>query len=142
MFGARVRYAMVALQHAVFGAGLDCVPPRLGSVSILSPTLRVVSTLGAFVRTSWLIMTGATVGGGCAVLLDSASPRGMDCTAIIGVADVSCSAGACLVKSCVPGYQVSPDGTFCMLAQGIGKIHGHIDAELSAAAYGLEHIPM
>ncbi|TBU34451.1 hypothetical protein BD311DRAFT_649633 [Dichomitus squalens] len=52
--------------------------------------------------------------GGCATPLDAFSPRGVDCTAIPGVADVACQAGACAVKRCAPGYEVSADGTFCL----------------------------
>ncbi|KAI1794000.1 hypothetical protein LXA43DRAFT_186797 [Ganoderma leucocontextum] len=57
--------------------------------------------------------------GGCAIPLDTSSPEGVDCTAIPGVADVACRAGSCVVNRCVPGYEVSVDGTFCLASQGI-----------------------
>ncbi|KAH9949344.1 hypothetical protein B0H21DRAFT_838674 [Amylocystis lapponica] len=75
--------------------------------------------------------------GGCAVPLGALSPRGTDCTAIMGVADVSCAAGACRVRSCLPGYEVAPSGTFCVRTAVFG-----LDGGVSAAAYGLEHVPM
>lgn len=33
---------------------------------------------------------------------------GVDCTALPGVLDVSCSAGSCLVSQCLPGYNLLP----------------------------------
>ena len=32
-------------------------------------------------------------------------PDGVDCTAIQGISDVSCSRGQCLVRRCMPGYE-------------------------------------
>ncbi len=59
------------------------------------------------------------IGGGCAIPLDESSPDGVDCTAIPGVVDVACRAGSCVVSRCVPGYEVSLDGTFCLVSQAI-----------------------
>ncbi|EMD39476.1 hypothetical protein CERSUDRAFT_45486, partial [Gelatoporia subvermispora B] len=76
--------------------------------------------------------------GGCAIPLHYASPRGVDCTALPGVADVSCRTGSCLVHRCLPGYQISHDGTFCVRISQITHMHNEEDA----AAYGLEHFPL
>jgi len=76
--------------------------------------------------------------GGCAVPLHYASPRGIDCTALPGVADVSCNTGSCVVHRCLPGYQISLDSTFCLRARQVAQINGEEDA----AAYGLEHVPL
>ncbi|OBZ68560.1 Protein priA [Grifola frondosa] len=76
--------------------------------------------------------------GGCAIPLGSAPAQGIDCTAIPGVADVSCNAGSCLVNRCLPGYLLSSDGTFCLRAHAMMQAEG----DLPAAAYGLEHVPL
>ena len=60
---------------------------------------------------------------------------GVDCTAIPGVMDVSCAAGSCMVKRCMPGYFVSIDGTFCVR-------NALVTEEASAAEYGLQHVPL
>ncbi|TDL20478.1 hypothetical protein BD410DRAFT_687907, partial [Rickenella mellea] len=52
--------------------------------------------------------------GGCAMPLHSHSPRGVDCTAIPGVADVACDSGECDVRSCKSGWAISPSGTSCV----------------------------
>ncbi|PIL31523.1 hypothetical protein GSI_06225 [Ganoderma sinense ZZ0214-1] len=57
--------------------------------------------------------------GGCAIPLDDSSPDGVDCTAIPGVVDVACRAGSCVVNRCIPGYEISTDGTFCLASHGI-----------------------
>ncbi|TFK94951.1 hypothetical protein K466DRAFT_534758 [Polyporus arcularius HHB13444] len=57
--------------------------------------------------------------GGCAFPLDAFSPHGLDCTAIPGVTDVSCVAGACVVRRCAPGFVTSDDGTFCVASQSM-----------------------
>ncbi|KAI0783350.1 hypothetical protein C8Q75DRAFT_810936 [Abortiporus biennis] len=75
--------------------------------------------------------------GGCAIPLNARSPHGIDCTAIPGVSDVSCGAGSCRVHSCLPGYSVSMDKTYC-----IRKKMNHFNDDLDAAAWGLEHIPL
>ena len=74
---------------------------------------------------------------GCAVPLTLGSPQGIDCTAIPGVADVSCHRGSCIVHRCLPGYTPSHDNTFCIHAASITNL-GH---DIPAAAYGLEHVP-
>ena len=56
------------------------------------------------------------IGGGCMTPFGAFSPVGVDCTAIPGVADVACHGGACAVKRCAPGYEVSMDGTFCLVS--------------------------
>ena len=45
---------------------------------------------------------------------DSLSPRGVDCTAIPGVADVSCMRGSCVVRRCTSGYAVTADRSQCV----------------------------
>ncbi|KAJ3487120.1 hypothetical protein NLI96_g3750 [Meripilus lineatus] len=76
--------------------------------------------------------------GGCAIPLAPGSPRGIDCTAIPGVVDVSCRTGNCVVHRCQPGFTVSMDQTFC-----IKKAQKHFqDNDVSAKAYGLEHVPL
>jgi len=77
--------------------------------------------------------------GGCAVPLMHGSPRGIDCTAIPGIADVSCGAGTCIVHRCLPGYTPSLDRSFCIRRASL-KLDFSED-EVPAAAYGLEHLP-
>lgn len=48
------------------------------------------------------------------VPLGKTPARGVDCTAIPGVMDVTCTAGACVVRRCQPGYVVSLDGQYCL----------------------------
>ncbi|KAJ3540954.1 hypothetical protein NM688_g6153 [Phlebia brevispora] len=71
--------------------------------------------------------------GGCMVPFGRTPAHGVDCTAILGVMDVSCAAGSCLVERCLPGYTVSQDRSFCVRSN---------DVELLASEYGLEHIPL
>nr|VWO99489.1 Cytochrome P450 monooxygenase CYP52X1 [Ganoderma boninense] len=52
--------------------------------------------------------------GGCMTPFDSLSPRGVDCTALPGVADVSCMGGACVVRRCKSGYAVTADRSRCV----------------------------
>ena len=78
------------------------------------------------------------VGGGCVVPLAYGSPHGIDCTAIPGVADVSCGAGSCIVHRCLPGYTPSLDRSFCIRKSDLQFEFG---SEISAAAYALEHFP-
>ncbi|KAH8094606.1 hypothetical protein BXZ70DRAFT_348089 [Cristinia sonorae] len=77
--------------------------------------------------------------GGCAVPLTISSPQGIDCTAIPGVADVSCHAGSCMVHRCLPGYTPSHDRSFCIHASNLN--FGSHNTDVPAAAYGLEHVP-
>ncbi|TBU59822.1 hypothetical protein BD310DRAFT_876522 [Dichomitus squalens] len=51
--------------------------------------------------------------GGCMTPFDAFSPIGVDCTAIRGVADVSCRHGRCLVRRCTSGYAVTSDRSGC-----------------------------
>ncbi|KAF9651976.1 hypothetical protein BDM02DRAFT_3126613 [Thelephora ganbajun] len=51
--------------------------------------------------------------GGCNIPLDANSPKGQDCSAIPGVASVSCYNGACRVHECMPGYTISADESTC-----------------------------
>ena len=72
------------------------------------------------------------------------SPIGQDCTAIPGVADVSCLSGECVVHRCMPGYSLSHDGTSCISTRVHGS-HPHVplpeeDEEyMQALRYALEH---
>ncbi|KAG6856962.1 hypothetical protein H0H87_011632 [Tephrocybe sp. NHM501043] len=74
--------------------------------------------------------------GGCALSLYGEDiPEGEDCTAIPGVADVSCVRGGCKVHRCMPGYEVTATGASC------SYVEDH-DPVLLAAQYGLEHVPL
>ena len=75
------------------------------------------------------------------------SPIGQDCTALPGVADVSCLSGECVVHRCMPGYSLSRDGSHCISAQAhISRPHisaPEDDEEyMQALRYGLEHRPL
>jgi len=74
--------------------------------------------------------------GGCATPLTLGGAQGIDCTALPGVADVSCHSGSCVVHRCLPGYTLSHDKTFCLHTANFSFAH-----DVSAAAYGLEHVP-
>lgn len=54
--------------------------------------------------------------GGC--VLSAFNPpgqqQGRDCTDIPGVFDVSCVEGHCIVDRCMPGFEVSSDGSLCL----------------------------
>jgi len=85
--------------------------------------------------------------GGCVLPLAQSSPVGRDCTAIRGVADVSCLAGECVVRRCLKGYTSSPDGTRCYPERSTTSkpvVTGpEIDLKLvPASVYGLEHVPL
>ena len=49
--------------------------------------------------------------------LTLSTPRGVDCTANPGIADVSCQMGKCVVHRCMPGYTRNADGTSCERAK-------------------------
>lgn len=66
--------------------------------------------------------------------------RGVDCTAIPGVMDVSCVTGSCVVRRCQPGYTVSLDGSYCLHSATAAMIQNGED--IPAALYGLEHVPL
>ncbi|KAF8317771.1 uncharacterized protein EI90DRAFT_2943021 [Cantharellus anzutake] len=48
--------------------------------------------------------------GGCVVPYASRSPGpiGVDCTSIVGVSDVECIRGACIVRRCAKGWDIQP----------------------------------
>jgi len=82
------------------------------------------------------------------VPLTAYSPKGKDCTAIPGVADVSCMFGECVVRRCLPGLVPSADGGRCLLkhpksmhgSDGLEEVY---DSEYEEArVYGLEHVPL
>ncbi|KAK7039412.1 insulin-like growth factor binding protein [Favolaschia claudopus] len=53
--------------------------------------------------------------GGCAFSsLNQAEATGQDCTALPGVADVSCLNSRCAVAKCMPGYEVHGNRTLCV----------------------------
>jgi len=52
--------------------------------------------------------------GGCFKSLDNSPPTGKDCTAIPGIADVSCTRGSCAVQACMEGYVISIDKSSCV----------------------------
>ncbi|KAN0135206.1 hypothetical protein V8E53_007097 [Lactarius tabidus] len=65
--------------------------------------------------------------GGCVFPLTPFSRIGKDCTALPGVADVSCLSGECVVYRCMPGYALSRDGTHCIPAQAhISRPHAAV----------------
>lgn len=82
--------------------------------------------------------------------LTAYSPIGKDCSALPGVADVSCLAGECVVHRCLPGYAPAPSGC-------VRKHHHHHhhavsqqsqyadheeEEDVPARVYGLEHVPL
>lgn len=71
--------------------------------------------------------------GGCFVPLHEKSSIGVDCTSLIGVADVLCKAGSCFVQSCMPGYQVAFDNSMCVDVNVLEK--------LLASDYGSIYVP-
>ena len=74
------------------------------------------------------------------------SQIGQDCTALPGVADVSCLSGDCVVHRCMPGYALSHDGTHCIPQAHIFRPHATMPEDdedyLQAMRYGLEHRPL
>ena len=75
------------------------------------------------------------------------SPIGEDCTALPGVADVSCLSGECVVRRCMPGYVLSRDRTHCVSTQThTSQPHVSVpeddDEYMQAIRYGLEHLPL
>ena len=73
------------------------------------------------------------------VPLGKTPARGVDCTAIPGVEDVTCTAGACVVRRCQPGYTVSLDGSYCLQTEALTRIQA---GDLRASLFGLEHVPL
>jgi len=82
--------------------------------------------------------------GGCVVPLNAYSPKGTDCTAVPGVADVACLGGACVVRRCMKGLVPTFDASSCV------PEHHHHQSEIEsgpyndvpARIYGLEHVPL
>jgi hypothetical protein len=81
------------------------------------------------------------------VPLNAYSPKGKDCTAIPGVADVSCLGGGCAVRRCLNGLVPALDGSSCVrsalehshqYSQSENDVEVYDDAEI----YGLEHVPL
>ncbi|KAH9980421.1 hypothetical protein BJV74DRAFT_109935 [Russula compacta] len=80
--------------------------------------------------------------GGCVLPLTAYSPFGVDCTALPGVADVSCLSGQCVIRRCLRGYTLAPDGTHC-IDNTLSKFSQPQMAgeDAPAGLYGLEHVP-
>jgi hypothetical protein len=97
-----------------------------GSASTPHMIWRVVSVPGPSGR-AYHPLFKKSLGGGCVFPLTPFSPIGQDCTALDGVADVSCLSGECVVHRCMPGYALSRDGTHCIHAQAhISRPHGAV----------------
>lgn len=75
--------------------------------------------------------------------LTAYSPIGKDCSALPGVADVSCLSGACVVRRCRPGYVLALDGTSCIRKNSLSVSHLSYEDEdaedMPATVLGLEH---
>ncbi|TFY64336.1 hypothetical protein EVG20_g5973 [Dentipellis fragilis] len=85
--------------------------------------------------------------GGCAIPLTPYTPFGVDCTAIPGVADVSCLSGSCIVHRCLPGFMRTADASECIRAHVSSPAFAHKESqmwenEIPAMDYGLEHSPL
>ena len=70
------------------------------------------------------------------------SPIGKDCSALPGVADVSCLSGECVVRRCMSGYSLSRDNTRCISTQAHVDEPEDDDEFMQAIRYGLEHLPL
>ncbi|EKM61501.1 uncharacterized protein PHACADRAFT_248159 [Phanerochaete carnosa HHB-10118-sp] len=79
--------------------------------------------------------------GGCMVPFGRNLARGVDCTGIPGVMDVTCVSGSCVIRRCQPGYVVSLDNTFCLQTETLTRLQAEAGDE-PAALYGLEHVPL
>ena len=69
------------------------------------------------------------------------SPIGQDCSALPGVADVSCRSGECVIQRCMSGYALSRDGARCISTQAhISQPHVTVPEDdeeyLQAMRYG------
>ena len=89
------------------------------------------------------------VGGGCVLPLSAYTPIGVDCTALPGVADVSCLSGRCVVHRCLRDYVPALDGTRCnpeypeISQPDIDGAADNIEMEfVPARIFGLEHVPL
>ncbi|KAJ7369048.1 hypothetical protein DFH08DRAFT_678203 [Mycena albidolilacea] len=56
--------------------------------------------------------------GGCMYSVSSET-AGQDCTALLGVNDVSCIKGQCAVRKCMLGYKLYEDHTHCVESGGL-----------------------
>ena len=137
--------AALARRKALAGRRAACLVEAHGpgSASILHTILRVVSVSGACITHCFHIFI---LGGGCALPLTPFSPIGEDCTALPGIADVSCLSGECVVRRCMPGYVLSRDRTHCVSTQThTSQPHVSVPEDeeeyMQAIRYGLEHRP-
>jgi hypothetical protein len=84
------------------------------------------------------------------VPLNAFSPKGTDCTSIIGVADVGCESGECVVRRCLHGLVPSSDGSSCVPKESktshhpdyLSEFGAEDDEYVPARLYGLEHVPL
>jgi hypothetical protein len=124
----------------VFGGGArawECINTARDLESCKCPPLQSVCVC-VRLTTGWLHS-----GGGCVLPLTPYTRIGQDCTALPGVADVSCLAGECVVHRCLRGYVPAHDGTHCV-SKHSKILHGYVagDGGESARVYGLEHVPL
>jgi len=101
------------------------------------------------VRVETDMLLSPLVGGGCVLPLTTYSPIGDDCTAITGVADVSCLSGRCVVHRCLQDFVPSLDGTRCIpnypeiSEPDIDGAEDDIGIEfVPTRIFGLEHVPL
>ncbi|KAJ6632538.1 hypothetical protein B0H10DRAFT_2159670 [Mycena sp. CBHHK59/15] len=75
--------------------------------------------------------------GGCSYAAHSNpfEAAGEDCTSLLGVSDVSCIKGQCIVHKCMPGYDINDGHSECIYSEDK-------DPKFLAAQYGLEHGPL
>ena len=112
--------AALARRRGMAGRPVACLEGAHGPGSASTPHAiwRAVCVPGlAVARTTHLFFITKTSSGGFVFPLTPFSPIGQDCTALPGVADVSCLSGECAVHRCMPGYALSHDGTHCIPAQ-------------------------
>jgi len=81
--------------------------------------------------------------------LSAYTPIGVDCTALPGVADVSCLSGRCVVHRCLRDYVPALDGTRCnpeypeISRPDIDGAADNIEMEfVPARIFRLEHVPL
>ncbi|KAJ3487114.1 hypothetical protein NLI96_g3749 [Meripilus lineatus] len=60
--------------------------------------------------------------GGCANPSGAGVAAGVDCSALPGVADVSCRAGKCDVSQCMPGWKLTPEGDGCISVEATSSV--------------------
>lgn len=133
-------------REAHFGGGREC-PKGLTACGILGRNARTWECINFqnelesctffILRNTGVLLTFMLcLGGGCSIPLDTSSPEGRDCTSIVGVSDVSCVMGRCVVHRCVHGYDVDVTGTSCIYYSEDEK------PNILASQYGLEHVPL